>query len=140
PISLLTAALVAALVASALLTRNVVKRFAVEEIRARADLQSTEISAISGLETIKTNGMETAYVRMWDHRNDAVQKRFAALQVVQGAFSSLTAGIMFVGPIVILAQVAQSAANGLPVATLVSVQALTGVLLAQVNLVVGSFV
>ncbi|WP_213454322.1 peptidase domain-containing ABC transporter [Rhizomonospora bruguierae] len=134
---LLTVALVAALVGCAVLAGGAVRRFAFEETRARADLQSTQISAVSGLETIKTNGMEADYVEMWQRRNDAVQRRFASLQMIQGGFSSLTAGIMFVGPIVILAQAARTA--GATVATLVAVQALTGVLLAQVNTVVGSF-
>jgi ABC-type bacteriocin/lantibiotic exporter with double-glycine peptidase domain len=140
PAMLLTLALVVALACCAAATSGVVRRFAYAETKARAELQTTEISAISGLETIRTNGMEQSYLVLWQQRSDAVQKQFTALQVVQGLFSAMTAGIMFVGPVVILAQATRSIEGAsLTVPLLISMQTLTGVLLGQVSLVVGSF-
>ncbi|GIE36790.1 NHLP family bacteriocin export ABC transporter peptidase/permease/ATPase [Actinoplanes italicus] len=135
--ALLTLGLIAGLVVCALLAGSVVRRFALTETRAKVELQTTQMSAITGLETIKTNGMERAYADAWERRSDAVQRQFASLQTVQGGFDALTAGIMFVGPVVLLAQVAGTGPASLSV--LVSVQALTGVLLGQVTVMVGSF-
>ncbi|RZU51332.1 ABC-type bacteriocin/lantibiotic exporter with double-glycine peptidase domain [Krasilnikovia cinnamomea] len=133
-----TLGLIVVLVLAASAATGAVRRSAYAETRARAELQTTQLSAISGLEVIKTNGMESAYVQQWQRRSDAVQRQFTRLQVVQGMFNALMAGMMFVGPLVILAQVVPAhAAPG--VSLVVSVQALTGLLLSQVNLMVGSF-
>jgi ABC-type bacteriocin/lantibiotic exporter with double-glycine peptidase domain len=131
-------ALIALLAGGTVAAGGAVRRLAYAQTRAQAELQATQLSAISGLELIKTNGLEGAYLAQWQRRSDAVQHRFARMQGVQGLFNSLTAGVMFVGPVVILEQAVRTSGADPTIPVIVSVQALTGLLLAQVNMMVGS--
>ncbi|MEU4693417.1 peptidase domain-containing ABC transporter [Actinoplanes sp. NPDC023714] len=132
-----TLGLIAILAAGTLAAARTVRRLAYAQTKAQAELQATQLSAISGLELIKTNGMEDAYAAQWQSRSDAVQQRVSRLQIAQGVFDAVTAGVMFVGPVVILAQAVPAGAPA-SVSLIVSVQALTGLLLGQVNMIVGS--
>ncbi|MEU8658086.1 peptidase domain-containing ABC transporter [Actinoplanes philippinensis] len=132
-----TLLLMSALAAGTLAAARTVRRLAHAQTRAQAELQATQLSAISGLELIKTNGMEAVYAEQWQRRSDAAQRHSDRLQTVQGVFDAVLAGVMFVGPVVILQQaLAGRSAPG--VSLVVSVQALTGLLLGQVNVLAGS--
>ncbi|MGC4808923.1 peptidase domain-containing ABC transporter [Micromonospora sp. DT228] len=117
---------------------TLVRRFSLAETRARAQLQSTQVSAIAGLEAIRTNGMEDTYLRRWSTENNRVLRHFAALQAVQGAITAATAGVMFIGPIAVLTAITHARGGQVDAATLVSVQALSAVLLSQVSSVVSA--
>jgi ABC-type bacteriocin/lantibiotic exporter with double-glycine peptidase domain len=137
--ALVALGLVALLALLALMSGRGVRRLSLEETRRRAELQSIQVTALSGLESIKTNAMEDHYVARWRRTNDAVQRYSVGLQSVQSGFTSLSASLQLVGPILIVLIITSGSSGGPVAATIVSVQALVGLLLGQVGQVTGSF-
>ncbi|QAY62572.1 peptidase domain-containing ABC transporter [Xylanimonas allomyrinae] len=129
-------AVIIVLVLLTVVSSRAVRATAVDETARRAELQGVQVTAVSGIEAIKTNGAEERYVRTWRSLNNRVQRAFARLQGVQAAFTALTAGLQLVAPILIVVIV--SSQREADVATVVAVQALSGFLLGQVAAVAGS--
>lgn len=131
--------LVVAVAVLALVSGRGIRRTSLEETRRRAELQSIQVAALSGLESIKTNAMEDVYVDLWRRTNDAVQLHAVRLQSIQSAFTSLSAGLQLVGPVLVVLIVTLDPSRRVDTSLIVSVQALAGLLLAQVGQVTGSF-
>jgi len=131
------AVVIGLLIALTTLSGHALRHASVEETRQRAELQSVQIAALSAIETVKTNAMEDSYISRWRGANDAVQREFSNLQALQAVFTSLTAGLQLVGPIVIV-MVVSLESDTRSTATVVAVQALGGFLLGQVSAVAGS--
>lgn len=133
------ALLIGALVVLASLSTNGIREASLEETRQRAELQSIQVAAISGLETIKSNAREAAYFTAWRSVNNRVLEQFVRLQSIRAVFTSASAGIQFLGPILVLVVMTRSGANGtMGTAMVVSIQALSGFLLGQVSQIAGS--
>ncbi|WP_127841766.1 cysteine peptidase family C39 domain-containing protein [Actinomyces wuliandei] len=90
--------LIVLLVVLALASGRGVRRFSLEETRRRAELQSIQVSAVSGLESIRTNAMEDAYIQRWRTSNNSVQRYSVGLQSIQGVFTALSASMQLVDP------------------------------------------
>ncbi|WP_448233187.1 peptidase domain-containing ABC transporter [Microbacterium lacticum] len=116
-----------------------IRRISLEETRRRAELQSLQVTALSGLEAIKTNAMEDTYIHRWRLINNAVQRQSVGLQSIQSVFTALSASLQLVGPILIVLVVTLGLSRQPDPALIVSVQALSGFLLGQVAQVTGSF-
>jgi len=138
PALLVAAALIIVLLASVLVSNRSAQDASLEEVRQRAALQTIQVSALAGLESIKTNALESAYSESWRAVNGRVQHQFVRLQRIRSAFTSMTAGIQLIGPIIILVATSETAGTTLSAAAIVSVQALSGFLLGQVSLIANS--
>lgn len=131
--------LIAILVLLAIASGRGVRHLSQEETRRRAELQSLQVSALSALESIKTNAMEDSYIEAWRTSNNAVQRYSVGLQSLQAAFSALSGSMQLIGPILIVLIVTVGAPESAEPALIISVQALAGFLLGQVSQVTDSF-
>ena len=126
------------LVVLTLVAGTSIRETALEETRQRAALQAIQVTTVSALETVKTNGQEASYVDTWRAANDKVLREFFRLQRTRGVFASVTAAIQFVGPIMILVATQTVSTGSADAATIASVQALSAVLLTQVGVIASS--
>ena len=131
-------ALVLLVVLISVFSARAITSVALEETQNRVELERTQVASITALEMIKTNALEEHYIERWNRDNDALLKQFGRLQTLQTGFSSVTMALQFIGPLLILLVLVLTRAD-MPMALVVSVQTLSGVLLGQVSSMAGSY-